>query len=155
MCARCHCLGHRENICPNPEACTTCGHAKHATVIVPDTGRMQCAGGTLFCQGCKKVGHLATSNSCPTSMETNKKMQEDYQRFRKQHQQQAHLQTSLSERFVKIPVPPSGRVWAEVKNGKKSSASLKPDRATPPHFRSLYLYLRAETEAMAKKLKNN
>lgn len=151
VCANCHCLGHKEDICPNSGVCTTCGQAKHAMVLVPDTGGMQCAGDTPFCQGCKKAGHLATSNSCPIRKATNMKMREEHQRFRKQQKQQTHLHPGPRERLIKIPVPPSGGSWADrVKNGKQSSDSSKPDGAAPPDFRNLYLYLRAETEAIAK-----
>ncbi|KAG0417539.1 hypothetical protein HPB47_005529 [Ixodes persulcatus] len=54
-CSNCHKIGHKPDICPEPQVCSTCGKPHEETM--DDQGNETCPSPIPFCQMCRKNGH--------------------------------------------------------------------------------------------------
>ncbi|CAN8021605.1 unnamed protein product, partial [Ixodes persulcatus] len=112
VCDNCQKIGHKADICYNSEVCRRCGR-RHEDIADQQAGHKECEEVSLFCQECRKTGHMTSSKACPTKVAANKKMREDQARYRLQNKASQNTQSRDEERTTKVPVPPSERVWAD------------------------------------------
>lgn len=113
VCNNCQKIGHKADICYNPEVCGRCGRRHEEDIADQQAGHKECEEVSLFCQECRKTGHMTSSKACPTKVAANKKMREDQARYRLQNKASQNTQARDEERATKVPVPPSERVWAD------------------------------------------
>ncbi|KAG0413858.1 hypothetical protein HPB47_009000 [Ixodes persulcatus] len=73
-CSNCHKIGHRQDICPEPQVCSTCGKPHEETM--DDQGQVTCPSPIPFCQMCRKNGHLATDKYCPKRIDIVRRIRE-------------------------------------------------------------------------------
>ncbi|KAM7315765.1 hypothetical protein ISCGN_005548 [Ixodes scapularis] len=73
-CSNCHKIGHKPDICPEPQVCSTCGKPHEETM--DDQGNATCPSPIPFCQMCRKNGHLATDKYCPRRLDIVRKIRE-------------------------------------------------------------------------------
>ncbi|KAM7296807.1 hypothetical protein ISCGN_021962, partial [Ixodes scapularis] len=73
-CSNCHKIGHKPDICPEPQVCSTCGKPHEETM--DDQGNVTCPSPIPFCQMCRKNGHLATDQYCPRRLDIVRKIRE-------------------------------------------------------------------------------
>lgn len=133
-CANCHRLGHKPDICPNATVCATCGNMHSENQVGCPTPN------ALFCQGCKKAGHIGTNRACPRWQETNKRMREQVKSYKEQPMLQQ--KRDVASREIRIPVPPS----ASQRWGDKVRKGLDP--AAPPAEQNTYDSLKAELDRL-------
>lgn len=145
-CTNCHRLGHKPDICPNAPVCDTCGNI-HANI--PKSGSCS-SPAALFCQGCRKAGHIGTDRACPTWVETNKRIREEV----KKHKDMNKIQQkqAVAAREVKVPLPPSA-TWAD--RMKYSHVQLTPPAVTTvtqsaevQELRNTCAFLKAELDRL-------
>ncbi|KAG0421072.1 hypothetical protein HPB47_003029 [Ixodes persulcatus] len=73
-CSNCHKIGHKQDICPEPQVCSTCGKPHEETM--DDQGQVTCPSPIPFCQMCRKNGHLATDKYCPKRIDFVRRIRE-------------------------------------------------------------------------------
>ncbi|KAG0418765.1 hypothetical protein HPB47_004601 [Ixodes persulcatus] len=83
VCDNCQKIGHKADICYNPEVCGRCGRRHEEDITDQQAGHKECEEVSLFCQECSKPGHMTSSKACPTKVAANKKMREDQARYRR------------------------------------------------------------------------
>ncbi|KAG0427345.1 hypothetical protein HPB47_025597, partial [Ixodes persulcatus] len=73
-CSNCHKIGHKPDICPEPQVCSTCGKPHEETM--DNQGNVTCPSPIPFCQMCRKNGHLTTDKYCPRRLDIVRKSRE-------------------------------------------------------------------------------
>ncbi|KAG0435264.1 hypothetical protein HPB47_018590 [Ixodes persulcatus] len=73
-CSNCHKIGHKQDICPEPQVCSTCGKPHEETM--DDQGQVTCPSPIPFCQMCRKNGHLATDKYCQKRIDIVRRIRE-------------------------------------------------------------------------------
>ncbi|KAG0432421.1 hypothetical protein HPB47_020859 [Ixodes persulcatus] len=73
-CSNCHKIGHKQDICPEPQVCSTCGKPHEETM--DDQGQVTCPSPIPFCQMCRKNGHLATDKYCSKRIDIVRRIRE-------------------------------------------------------------------------------
>lgn len=107
VCANCHRMGHKPDICVQDPVCARCGRTHPREGMDTDTSESECPDPKPYCQQCKKEGHLATDKNCATRMENNKKMRASIQTMKAQARS-----SQVEARVYAVPVPSSSKTAA-------------------------------------------
>lgn len=118
VCNNCQKIGHKADICCNPDVCRRCGREHTENIADQQGGHTECEEVTQFCQECRKTGHLSNSKSCSIKAAANKKMREDHARYKLHNKASQNPRVREEERIAKVPVPPSE--WDCADKNKKS-----------------------------------
>lgn len=146
-CTNCHRLGHKPDICPNASVCATCGNI-HDNILQDVSCPSPSA---LFCQGCRKAGHIGTDRTCPTWLEANKQIREEVKKHKELNKAQQQRQDAARE--VKVPLPPNTSTWADmVKRGREPptppAAPATTQSTEVQELRNTCAFLKAELDRL-------